>query len=298
MNEEEKYRQIVDSRNSGTEGGEKQGGVEPDPHGTGNAGKEPEAGAARQEPARGTEPADGRDPEERQRHAMAAMRVRFKRENEALRREIAELKKAAGASVGEKPKTREDFKDDAEYGSYLRQNLEDGIYRRVRERMDGDIESERASAEDLRQLESGLESVQKGLSGAVMRELHDPESEMSLILTDDRAKAMADAIAGSDHRPEILAVMYGNPGLFRKLLELSPQKQQFRIFQLEDRLEAMKAQGETRTKAEEERRRRAESVPAAGAFGMTGNGRTNIGSLSATERVRRYKEDMRKSGII
>ncbi len=299
MNEEEKYRQIVEDRKSGPEGGEKQGGVEPDPHGTGNvAGKEPEAGAARQEPARGTEPADGRDPEERQRHAMAAMRIRFKRENEALRREIAELKKAAGASGGEKPKTREDFKDDAEYGNYLRQNLEDGIYRRVRERMDGDIESERESAEDLRRLESGLESVQKGLSGAVMRELHDPESEMSLILTDDRAKAMADAIAGSDHRPEILAVMYGNPGLFRKLLELSPQKQQFRIFQLEDRLEAMKAQGEIRTKAEEERRKRAESVPAAGAFGITGNGRTNIGSLSATERVRRYKEDMRKSGII
>ena len=298
MNEEEKYRQIVDSRNSGTEGGEKQGGVEPDPHGTGNAGKEPEAGAARQEPARGTEPADGRDPEEKQRHAMAAMRVRFKRENEALRREIAELRKAAGVSAGEKPKTREDFKDDAEYGNYLRQNLEDGIYRRVRERMDGDLESERESAEDLRRLESGLESGQKGLSGAVMRELHDPESEMSLILTDDRAKAMASAIAGSDHRPEILAVMYGNPGLFRKLLELSPQKQLFRIFQLEDRLEAMKAQGETRTKAEEERRRRAESVPAAGAFGITGNGRTNIGSLSATERVRRYKEDMRKSGII
>lgn len=300
MDEEERYRRIVESRKAEPEDGAKRGGVGPDPHGEDKTvGDDPGEGSGQREPDKGTErKTDERTAEERQQHAIAAMRVRFKRENDALRREIAELKKAAGTSAGERPKTRADFKDDAEYGTYLRQSLEDDVYRRVRERVDGDLENERSEAEEYRRLEQGLENVQKGLGGTVMRELRDPESEMSLILTDERAEAMADAIRQSPDKAEILAVMYGNPDLFRKLLDLPPRKQAYRIFQLEDRLEAMRREGESKAKAEEERRKRAEAVPAPGAFGVTGNGRTNIGSLSATERVKRYREEMRKSGII
>lgn len=298
MTEEERYQQIVDSRKAEPESDGTQSGVKSDPPDTKASSTENTETAQQAEGKTDEKATNAPTPEEKQQHALAAMRVRFKRENDALRREIAELKKASGASAGEKPKTRADFKDDAEYGNYLRQNMEDSIYRRIRERMDGEMDQDSAKAAEARKLSEGLESVQKGLAETVMRELQDPESEMSLILTDERGKALTESIAQSPHKAEILAVMFGKPKLFSDLLELSPQKQQFRIFQLEDKLEAMKAESGSRAKAEDERRKRADSVPTAGAFGVNGNGQTNIGSLSASERIKRYKADMRKSGII
>lgn len=292
MTEEDKYKQIAASRDAA--GGSDAGGVkESDPQDA----KAVETGgeAPKDETAKPKEPT----PEERQRHAFAEMRHKFKRENDALRRELAELRQRLdSAAEPDKPKGRSDFKTDADYGAYLRDRMGDDIYNRVVERIEG-ARSLRSELEEIRRgVVEKLNGDEPGFGTKLMAEIEDPESEFHALLQDKRGDAIAEAVRESKYRADILAVLYSNTDRFRGLLEMTPERQKFQIFQLEQTLERLNAERAAKAKADEARKRQAEAMPTAGAFGMNGNGNTGIGGMSATERVKRYKAEMRKNGII
>lgn len=300
MTEEQKYEEIVKSREVEPAAGESlQGGEEKsDPQD--QQGKE----ASKVQPNRqdGTgkanEPKKEPTPEEKQRHAFAEMRIKFKRENDALRKEIEALKKAQAAKDVPAPKTRKDFETDGEYGDYLRKEMEDEIYRRVSERMrsEQDAVSERAAlGERLRQQLEGLET---GLSSKVFSALEDPDSDLYQILTDERGEGRIAEMLKGRYGAEVLAIIHGKPDLFRSILELPGRMQDYRLCALEDNIERLRSNREQESRAAESRRQAAESLPSAGTFGTNGNGVADVGGMSAAQRVAKYKAEMRKRGII
>lgn len=299
MNEEEKYKQIAESRQSDGNGDKQQGGVNgSDPQDDNKPGSEekPEKGETKET----TDTPKELTPEEKQQHAFAEMRFRYKRETDALKRKIAELEKAMGAGKKDSvpKKGRADFKTDDEYGDYMRDTMAESIYKRVKEQLERENAANTGRSETRSEITRQLDAIKPGLGNAVYAEMNDPNTLLHEVLTDQRAEPMVNAIGESARKAEILLLMRNNPERFARLAEQSPERQRFQIFQLEQSLEMIRSQRDSAAKAEDERRKRAESLPTAGTFGVNGNGNTNIGGLSPAERIRRYKAEMRKNGII
>lgn len=298
MTEEEKFAQIQQSRQLAN--GDKQdngSGVEAHPQAekseteqNTDGGKPKEEGKVKDTPKEPTEA-------EKQQHAMAQMRAKFKRENDSLRKEVEELKKwkADAEAKNVKPKTLADFNgNEEEYGKFLRKQIEDSVYARVSEEFRKNSAADVEMSERGEKLTKGLESLQSGLSQKVMAELKDPDSVMSMILNDGEAgKTIADAITESDYGADLIALLHGKPEIFQKMLSLPPKRIEFRIYQLEDQIASIKARASENQKAEAEKQDKANSLPNVGAFGTNGNGNSGIGGLSAKERVERYKAEMR-----
>lgn len=300
MTEEEKFKQIQESRKVASEAkGEQETktGVESDPADKKVETKEGDYKQQETQTGDKTAPKKEYTESEKQQHAMAAMRTNFKRENEALKREIAELKKwkAEAEAKSVKPKTRDDFENDEEFGKYLQKNLEENVYKRLQARMNEEAEKDSERSRRSERLSSGLESLEKGLTQKVFTQLENPDSEMSMILNDERGgKLIADTISESDYGAELLSLLYNKPEIFKEILALPAKKQEYRLYQLEDTIENMRKSVASKQQSDEEKRKRAESLPATGAFGLNGNGNTDISGLSTRERVERYKAEMRK----
>lgn len=291
MTEEEKFKAIQDSRNKN----EQPSGVKVDPP-TDEEGKGNEAGKNEGDKANSTpkEPTEA----EKQQHAMAEMRTKFKRENEALKKELAELKKwkADSEAAKVKPKTREDFNSDAEYGAFVRKEIEDGVYNKVLEKMNEAKAQDSEQQQRAQRLSEGMESIQKGLSQKVFEQLQDPDSEITRILNDERGgDVISGAIQRSEYGADLLALLYSKPEIFKNVLEMPKYRQEYTICQMEDRIAALRSNAKAKADAEAEKRKRAESLPNTGAFGLNGNGKTDISGLSTAQRVERYKAEMRNS---
>lgn len=301
MTEDQKYEQIVKSREVEPAGGENLQGGENKSDPQDDKAKEPSGSqsSSRQDgTGKATEPRKEPTPEEKQRHAIAEMRIKFKRENDSLRKEIETLKKAQAAKDVPAPKTRKDFETDGEYGDYLRKEMEDEIYRRVSERMrsEQDAVSERAAlGEKLRQQ---LEGLEEGLSEKVFADISDQDSDLYQILTDERGEGRISELLEGPYGAEILAIIRGKPEIFRSILELPGRMQEFRLCSLVDSIERLRSDRAQNARAAESRRQAAESLPSAGTFGTNGNGVADIGGMSAAQRVAKYKAEMRKRGII
>lgn len=298
MTEDEKFAQIQQSRqlaNGGTQ--DKGSGVEAHP--------QADKSTTEQKPD-GGKPKDGNDVKdtpkepteaEKQQHAIAEMRSKFKRENDSLKKEVESLRKwkADFEAKQAKPKTLEDFGGDAsKFGEYLRKQIEDDVYARVSSEFSRKAAEDAEMSERGDRLSKGLEALQSGLSQKVMAELKNPDSVMSGILNDEHGgKIIADAITESEHGAELLAIMHSKPELFQQMLTLSPKRIEYRIYQLEDQIVALSKQMADKNKAEAEKQAKSDSLPNVGAFGTNGNGNKGIGGLSAKERVERYKAEMR-----
>ena len=98
---------------------------------------------------------------------------------------------------------------------------------------------------------------------------------MSVIITDERAQPIAEAIRESHRGADMLALMQAKPEIFRQMLELPPRKMEYRLNQLEDSIDNMYKALEAK-KAEESRRRNApnrfrhRATSATTAMGTTG----------------------------
>ena len=299
MTEEEKFAQIQQNRQVAN--GEKAGegsGVEAHQQAEQKTEtkKEPEGGKPEGEKEVKETPKEPTEAEKQQ-HAMAKMRSQFKRENDALKKELEELKKwkADAEAKNVKPKTLEDFGGDQQkFGEFLRKQIEDDVYARVSEEFKKRNEADAETSERGERLMKGLNDLQEGLSQKVVAELKDPDSAMSQILNaGEKGKTIADAITESEHGAELLALMHGKPEIFQQMLALPQKRIEYRIYQLEDQIVATAQRLSEQKKAEAEKKEKADSLPNVGAFGLNGNGNKGIGGLSNKERVERYKAEMR-----
>lgn len=301
MTEEEKYQEIVKNREVASGVDKDQSGVKTDPPANEKPGTE-EKPKETQQPTGDDKGKGNANPTdtEKEDHAFAKMRMKFKRENDALRKEIDALKKAyAEKFPREQPKTRKDFETDEEYGQYVRKSMKEEITSELRGELESSRETERERENFTTQIRDQLErTFNKEISDRVVKDLFDPESELSMIITDERANAIAEVVKSSSRRADLLALMQAKPQMFQKMLELPPEKQKFRMWQLEDEIESRYAQLQARQQAEQQKKERADSLPTAGTFGVNGNGATDISGLSPQQRVERYKSEMRKNGII
>ena len=302
MTTEEKYKEIVESRKVAGEESKEPSGVKVDPPTPKN--EHDEEGKAEQQPEAGnegvqnvsgkSEPTDY----EKQQHAMAAMRASHKRETDSLKKEIEELKKLVNAGKEkQEPKKRSDFGSDEEYGEYVRSQITEGAAKQVREELEKRQADERRQNEFNEKLKSGLEGISKGLSEKVFGDLKNPESVMSQIIMDERAKSMVDAIRQSPRMADMLALMQAKPQIFQDILELPPKKQEYRIFSLEDNIDTIYSKKASRQQDDEAKKDRAASLPVTGAFGNQGTGSTDVSALSTEERVARYKAELKKKRL-
>lgn len=300
MTEDQKYEQIVKSREVEPASAEKpQGGEKMSDPQDAKATQAPETVDNRQETAeRAKEPRKEPTPEERQRHAIAEMRVKFKRENDALRKEIESLKKAQAEKDAPARKTRQDFASDGEYGDYLRKEMEDDIYRRVSERMRSEQDAVSERAELGEKLRRQLEDLEEGLSTKIFSDVANPDSDLYQILSDGRDEGRFSDLLKGPYGAEALAIIHGRPEIFREILELPARMQEFRLCALEDGIERRRQERAQNVRAAEARKQAADSLPSAGTFGTNGNGGADVGGMSAAQRVARYKAEMRKRGII
>lgn len=301
MTEEEKYAQIQKNRQVANGGeAEKGSGVEAHPQAEQTAETEPKAdgGTPKDE---GKDKAPHKEPTEaeKQQHAMAKMRSQFKRENDALKKELEELKKwkADAEAAKVKPKTLADFDGDEEkYGQFLRKQIEDSVYSRVTEEFRKKSEADAQAEERGEKLRSKLDGFEEGLSQKVMDDLRDPDSTMSQILNAGEAgKVIAEAITESEYGADLLALMRSKPEIFQQMLALPAKRVEYKMFQLEDQIAALQRQASDKRKADEEKKEKAYSLPNVGAFGLNGNGNKGVDGLSAKERVERYKAELRNS---
>ena len=309
MTTEEKYQEIVNSRKDSEdnkpEETKRQGepsGVTTDPPAETRLEPEkkpderkPDEGGKQTEGDKGKGPAKPSKPEQEE-HALAAMRIKFKRENEALRKELEELKKAQAANAPKPtPKTRKDFDSDEAYEKHIRDTFKDEL----RAEIMNEVNAQRAQQDEkdgfTARLREDLErTFSKEVSDKVFADLNNPDSEMSEIILDERAKPIVEAIKSSARRADLLALMQAKPQIFQAMLELPERKREFRIYQLEDQIEARYAQLAAKQAEEKQRQERADSLPNTGTFGVNGNGNDGINGLSTAERVRRYREEILK----
>ena len=122
-------------------------------------------------------------------------------------------------------------------------------------------DSQKQIDDTTKKIRSELESRFGGeIASKVITELDDPDSEMSQILTDEKGKTIAEAVFSSDRRADLLALMQAKPEIFRAMMDLPQKKQEFRVYQLEDQIEARYAQLEVDEKAKKEKKERAENT--------------------------------------
>lgn len=310
MTEEEKYQEIVENRKAEAASAEppkpdegNPSGVKTDPpaektaepNETGND-EPPKDGDGKSDKGK-----DGKAPAkpskaEQQEHALAQLRIKSKRENDALRKEIEDLKRRLAESAP-KPaaKTAKDFEKPEEYEKYVRDTMKDELRKEILE----EVESKKAAQDDVEQFTAKLredleKTFNKEVSDKVFADLNNPESVLSMMITDERAKTVVDAVKASRRRADLLALMQAKPEIFQQIMELPERKQEFRIYQLEDQIEAKYAQFAAKQASDQQKKERADSLPNTGTFGTNGNGNEGVSGLSTTARVNRYKEEILK----
>lgn len=309
MTPDEKYQEIVNARKASEE--QKPDGAKPQETNPSGVKTDPPA-KEKQEPEKkpdGNNPEDGKKPEgdgkgdgkpsedEKKEHAFAKMRLKFSRENEALKKEIEALKKAQ-ADNAPKPqtKTRKDFgDDDAAYEKYLRETIAEEAYQKAKAEFESKKSEQDGKEKFTAKLREDLErSFSKDVADKVFGDLSDPESDMTLIITDERSEPMREAIMESSRRADLLALMQAKPQIFQQILELPPKRQAYRIYQLEDQIEARYSQLKARQASEQQKKERADSLPNTGTFGQGDNTNKGFSGLSTQQRVDRYMEEYMK----
>lgn len=305
MTTEEKYKEIVESRNVADGESKEPSGVKVDPPTEEKpADTKPAEVTEKQQVAGKKEGEEGKDTTkkvptdyEKQQHELASMRFNSKKTEKALLKQIEDLKaEIEGLKGGKKTeqKKRSDFNSDDEYGDYLRQNLEKDVTDKILKQVKEQNDSVARQNEFNRKLTEDLDKIQQGLGNKIIAELNDPESVMSQIILDENGESMVTAIRESSRRADILALMQARPEIFKNILALPPKKQEYRIYALEDQIDAKYAQLSKKQQDDKEKEERSASLPTAGSFGVHGNGTTDISGLSTEERVARYKAEMRK----
>lgn len=299
MTTEEKYKEIVESRNVAKGADETSSGVKVDPPAEKQeqkAAEEPaKQQAGEQQPENPGAPEEKQKPskEQQMQHEMAAMRF----ENKTLRKEIEELKKQFGQNAKPEPpkaKQRSDFNTDEEYGKYVRDTMKDEVKSELQQEQQDRERSEKEKAEFAEKLTGSLERLQKGLAEKVFKDLADPASPMHGIVTDERAGEINKILRKSERMADMLALMQAKPQIFQSMLALPAEKQRYRMYQLEDEIDSMYAKAGAKQQADKEKQERAASLPAPGSFGTHGTGTSDISGLSTEERVNRYKAELRK----
>lgn len=310
MTEEEKYQEIVNSRKESEEKKPEEAkpqetnpsGVKTDPP----AEKQPEPEKTPEEPK---PQGDGKKPDESkgegpakpsekemQEHAFAKMRLKFKKENDELRAQIAELKKGIAESAPKpQAKTRNDFESDEAYEKHIRDTIKDELRAEIMNEVNTSRTMQDEKDKFTAKLRGDLEGTfGKDVADKVFTDLNDPESDMSMIIQDEQAKPIVEAVMGSKRRADMLALMQAKPQIFQSMMDLPPQKMAYRVYQLEDQIEARYAALAAKKKDEEKKKAVADSLPTPGAFGNQGNGNDGIQGLSTQQRVNRYKEELLK----
>ena len=307
MTEEEKYQEIVNSRKASEEKKPEDTKPKDDPSGVKTdppAEKQPEPG---KKPDESKPQGDGKKPDEQkgegpakpsekemQEHAFAKMRLKHKKESDELRAQIAELnKKLADMAPKPQAKTRKDFESDEAYEKHIRDSLKDEIRAEIMKEVNSSRTRQDEKDKFTAKLRGDLETTfGTEVADKVFTDLSDPESEMTALIQDEQAKPIVDAVMGSRRRADLLALMQAKPQIFQSMLELSPQKMAYRVFQLEDQIEARYAALAAKKQDEEKKKAVADSLPTPGAFGTQGNGNNGIQGLSTQQRVDRYKKEL------
>ncbi len=322
MTEEEKYKQIVSSRQSAETANqqtkkenEEPSGVKTDP--PADKGTEdpknteppkgqsdtktdtpPENGGKGTEDPKNTIPSDA----QKQQNAMAKMRYENKRLLERIKKLEANDANRAAAQPQETFKKLSDFPNEDEYRKYLYDTMEkqitEKVMKQVQEARERDAELQNGNNELRSTLERAFGAER---AGSIYKDLENPESELSQILTDERAEALLDVVNHSKRKAEILAIIQARPADFLSLFELPPEKQKYRLYGLEDAIEQKYAQAQQQPQAAQQQQTQAQpkpntaaGLPTPGAFGTNGTGTRDISGLSTQERIARYKEEMRK----
>lgn len=305
--EEEKYQEIVNSRKN--KEAEKQpetppqettpSGVKTDPP----AERQPEPG---KKPDESKPQGDGKQPEdpkgegtakpsekEMQEHAFAKMRLKFKKENEELKARLAQLEKSAVENAPKTQlKTRKDFETDPEYEQYVRDSIADEVRKKVLEEVNSYRAKQDEANKNTAKLREDLEGTfGKEVTNKVLTDLNDPESEMSMILTDERAAPIVEAVKGSGRKADLLALMQAKPQIFQAMMTLPPTKMAYRVYQLEDQIEAKYSALAAKKKEDEKKKAIADSLPTPGSFGNGGEENKGVSGLSTQQRVDRYKKE-------
>lgn len=315
MTPDEKYQDIVNSRKAATEDkqpetekkpeDENPSGVKADPPATEDKNPEPEKkpegdrkpeGYPKEKGEGDKKPSDA----DKANHALAELRFKSKKENEGLKQQIADLQKQL-AALQPKPqaKTVKDFEKPEDYEKYVRDSFKDELRKEILE----EVNSARAKQDEqegfTKQLREDLEKAfPKEISDKVLNDLYNPESSMSMILTDGRAAPMLEAIKSSSRKADLLALMQARPQMFIDMLNISDEsRMKYSVYQLEDRINARYQQLAAKMQSDKAKAEKAASLPTTGTFGVNETGNTGVQGLSAQARVDRYKQELLKGRI-
>lgn len=300
MTAEEKYQEIVNSRKAAEDSKPEE--TKPQETSPSSVGADLPADEKKPETEKKPEDkADGKGEQkptksEQEEHAFAAMRFKHKRENDELKARIAELEKQIAANQP-KPaaKTRKDFDKDEDYEKFVRESLADEVREKVLAEVNAQNEVNAKRDKFTAKLRGDLEAAfSKDIADKVFKDMADPESEMTMIVTDKAAEPMMNAIKSSKRMVDMLALMQAKPQIFRSLIDLPPERQAYRIFQLEDQIEAKYAQIRTKQQSEQQKKEKADSVPTPGPFGNGEQTNKGLSGMSDAARVNRIKEEIRK----
>lgn len=313
MTADEKYQEIVNSRKAATE--DKQPETEKKPEDENPSGVKADPPAEDKKPETEKQPEGDKKPEgdpkgkgegdkkpsdaDKANHALAELRFKHKKENEGLKQQIADLQKQL-AALQPKPqaKTVKDFEKPEDYEKYVRDSFKDELRKEILEEVKATraMQDEHAGFE--KQLREDLEKrFAKEVSDKVMADLHNPESSMSMIITDGRAEPMIEAIKASSRKADLLALMQANPQMFIDMLDLPDRRKEYEIYKLEDRINARYQQIAAKMQSDKAKAEKAASVPTPGTFGVNETGNKGFSGLSAKARVERYMEEIQKKRI-
>lgn len=315
MTPDEKYQEIVNSRKAATEdnkpetdkkpGDDNPSGVKADPPATEDKNPEPEnkpegdrkpEGDPKEKGEGDKKPSDA----DKANHAMAELRFKSKKENEGLKRQIADLQKQL-AELQPKPqaKTSKDFEKPEDYEKYVRDSFKDQLRAEILEEINTTRAQQDAQEGFARQLREDLEKrFPKEVSDKVISDLQNPESTMSAILKDERAKPILDAITSSSRKADLLALMQGAPQMFIDMLDITDEtRKKYRVYQLEDQINARYKQLAAKMQSDKAKAEKAASLPTTGTFGVNETGNNGVSGLSAQQRVERYKQELLKGRI-
>lgn len=307
MTTEEKYEEIVKSRQVAEgKGEESKSGEEKKADPQAEQKKtvtEPEKEGEEKQPQSQPEKGEEKVPpktadnqkKEQEEHAFASLRF----ENKKLKERIKNLEDAQASSKKQEPeklKSSSEFSSDDEYRKYLYEKITKEVTDKVTRDFQQKQEQESAKSESMSKLNGELESAFGAeRAKSVMADLRNPESVMSEIITDERAKGIAEVISSSKRRADMLALMQAKPQIFQELLDMPVEKQKYRMFALEDAINKRYSAIENSKAGEEVKREQASNVPVTGTFGVNGNEKTDFSTMSAEARVARYKEELLKN---
>lgn len=308
MTQDEKYQEIVNSRKAATE--EKQPETDKKPEDGNPSGVKADPPAIEDKKPESEKKPEG-DPKEKgegdkkpsdadkANHALAELRFKSKKENEGLKQQIAELQKQL-AELQPKPqaKTLKDFEKPEDYEKYIRDKIKEEVFAEVM----GQVNSTRAKQDEqegfTKSLREDLEKTfTKEISDKVLTDLHNPESSMSMILTDNRAEPIVEAIKASSRKADLLALMQAKPQMFIDMLGLPDRKKEYEIYKLEDQINARYQQIAAKMQSDKAKAEKAASLPTTGTFGVNETGNNGVQGLSAQARVERYKQELLKGRI-